>query len=118
MDKHCKDCNVKLAIGTNWTIGKKNSCSYTCRECHHKHHMKYLRSKEDGNWHNYIIDKYAGITKNPWKREREHGVAGRDKSTFRVIYSNPDKAEALELESLLHDMGYEGRHIGHFSSPR
>lgn len=118
MEKHCKKCNVKLVIGDNWTLGKKNSKTYSCRSCTHKHHMKYLKSKEDGNWHNYIIDDYAGITKNPWKREREHGTAGRDRSTFRVIHSTPFKDEARELEALLHDIGYKGRHLGQFRSYR
>ena len=33
-------------------------------------------------------------------------------NTFRVLYSTPDYSEALELEALLHDEGYEGRHMG------
>ena len=45
-----------------------------------------------------------------------HKSKGRYIDDMRIIYSTPDRAEALELEGLLHDIGYEGRHLGHHRS--
>ncbi len=71
----------------------------------------YTESKKDGNYHVYTIDNYAGITTRPDTRLQSHKYFGRDGNTWRVLYSTPSESEALELEALLHDEGYEGRHV-------
>ena len=125
--KHCKDCNEKLVIGNNWTEARKKAWAYICKACsrnrgkkhyetnkehHHNYNQKYAESKKDGLYHVYIVDNYAGQTANVWQRKVHHKNQGKDISTFRVLKSLDNRSEALELEGLLHDMGYEGRHMG------
>ena len=127
MDKHCKDCNEKLVIEDNWTEARKKRSIYVCKSCirirgkihynnnkelYHAYNHRYSQSKKDGLYHVYIIDNYAGQTTNLWRRKVEHKNIGRDINNFRVLYSTPDYSQALELEALLHDEGYEGRHMG------
>ena len=127
MEKHCKDCNEKLLIGNNWTDARKKASIYVCKPCirergkkhynsnkelYHNYNIKYSQSKKDGLYHVYIVDNYEGQTGNLWRRKVDHKHKGRDMNTFRVLYSTPDYTEALELEALLHEEGYEGRHMG------
>ena len=138
LPKFCRFCNEQLIIGENWTEGQMRNSFYNCRSCTYKNNKKYYTkekglevqkryyknntervrarmqkfwdSKKDGNQHVYIIDNYAGYTNCPHRRREEHRYFGKDDSTFRVIYSTPDIEEAKELEALLHDLGYEGKH--------
>ena len=91
---------------------KKKSLEY--RHLHLEERRAYEKklreSWKDGKHHVYIIDNYAGVTNSPLKRKREHGTVGRNKDTFRIVYSTKSRSDALELEALLHDMGYEGKH--------
>ena len=133
MDKHCKDCNNKLVIGNNWTEARKKAYIYVCKACkilrYKKHydknkehyftyHKQYKESKKDGNQHVYILAKenYAGVTCNLYFRMGNHKSQGRYIDDMRIIYSTSDREEALELESLLHDIGYKGRHLGRYRS--
>ena len=77
----------------------------------HAHNKAYTESKKDGNYHVYTISNYAGVTTVPDTRLQQHKNKGRDGNTWRVLYSTPYESDALELEALLHDMGYEGRHV-------
>ena len=130
MDKVCKDCNSKLVIGDNWTEGRRKAWVYFCKSCarqrgkkhyeanreqYHASNRAYNQSKKDGLHHVYIVDNYAGYTQNTWRRKVSHKQAGRNTDTFRVIYSTKNRDEALELEALLHDIGYEGKHEGGFT---
>jgi len=130
MKKQCKKCNVKLVIGDNWRESSKKYSFYICKSCAVKRNNKYLKknysknrdrilannkklidSHKDGLYHVYVVDNYAGQTTNVWQRKVTHKSRfKRNTDTFRVLYSTPDKTEALELEALLHDLGYEGRH--------
>lgn len=127
MEKYCKDCKEKLVIGDNWTESRKKAWVYVCKTCarnrgkkhyeenrgeYHEYNKQFRKSKKDGLYHVYVIelDNYAGQTENVWVRQVDHNQAGRGK--MRVIYSTPNKQDALELESLLHDIGYKGRHEG------
>lgn len=69
-------------------------------------------SQKDGNSHVYILPKenYAGVTCNTYNRKANHKSVGRYVDDMRVIYSTTSREDALELEDLLHDIGYEGRH--------
>ena len=140
MDKHCNKCNVKLVVQDNWSTHKQKTSDYTCTPCGNariykwskknkgkrktsfqkyykknkevlsSYNKQWVESKKDGNYHVYIINNYAGITAAPDIRLQQHKNKGRDGNTWRVLYSTPYESDALELEALLHDMGYEGRH--------
>ena len=127
MDRHCKDCSTQLVIGDNWTDARKKAWVYVCKACnrlrgkkhykvnkehYHAYNKQYKESKKDGLYHVYTVDNYAGQTTNVWRRKVDHKHSGKDMNTFRVLYSTPDYSDALELEALLHDEGYEGRHMG------
>ena len=57
---------------------------------------------------------WAGYTGNIRKRMINHKCLGKITNTknHRVLHTTTDISEAMELESLLHDEGYLGRHIG------
>ena len=74
---------------------------------------EYRESKKDGLHHVYLINEYAGVTDTPYYRKIWHKHKGRDVSNFRVIYSTADRQEALELEALLHTIGYSGKNPGY-----
>ncbi len=133
--KTCSKCKQSLPEENfSWFSKKNNKRSSRCKPCVKEYYLKnngkdrirntpysgnnyskdYFKRGEDGLQHVYILpeEHYAGTTKNPVKREREHRSSiHRNTEGFRVIYSTPDRQEALELEELLHDMGYKGRHI-------
>jgi len=73
---------------------------------------KYHKSK-DGLNHVYVLPKenYAGVTNSKPRRKNEHKYSYlRFTDDMRVIYSTPNRAEAEELEALLHDhLGYLGK---------
>ena len=137
--KGCKDCNEKLNIGDNWTEARAKWSVYKCSSCcgkvstnwqknnpdrqkaiaknsytrnrdkNIKRHREYYQAFKDGLHHVYIVDNYAGYTENPhWREKQQRQRFGR--TGFRVIHSTPIKEDALELEALLHDIGYEGKH--------
>jgi len=127
MEKHCKDCDEKLIIGSNWTESRKKAWVYVCKACcrlrgkkhykenkdhYHTYNKQYSHSKKDGLYHVYVVGNYAGQTANVWQRKVNHKHHGKDINTFRVLKSVDTLSEALELEALLHDIGYEGRHMG------
>jgi len=73
---------------------------------------RYHEVIKDGYHHVYLIpsDNYVGVSESLDTRISVHKHLGRDTTNYRVLYSTPDRAEALELEGLLHDLGYKGRH--------
>ncbi len=110
----CKSCTKeyskkwrsKIPVEVKKATAKKE---YSANK--HKWKERY-ESTKDGNTHVYILPKanYAGITYSTVNRKAMHKHVGRYVDDMRVIYSTPDRDEALELEELLHDIGYEGRH--------
>jgi len=139
MDRHCNGCN------TTKPITEFNKKTFRCKTCCRAYTAKwrarrpkelkqaiarkeYLDNKQrwadkqnstkDGNQHVYVLPKenYAGVTCNPPVRMANHRSTGRYTGDMRILYSTPDRDEALELEGLLHDEGYEGRHLGHHRS--
>jgi len=114
MKELCKDCGIKERA-RNRTI---------CSSCAHKKYFtyskrkkyleKYKQSKMDGKWSVYMLinaDEYVGYTNNEWRRMCEHRAMGNDTTDYRVLMKCDTEEDAVELESLLHDMGYPGRHI-------
>lgn len=64
---------------------------------------------------NYVyllpVHNYVGTTNCISERMSKHRTkAKRDTSNYRILYSSTNRKDALELEELLHDIGYEGRH--------
>ena len=105
----CKSC-IKQYYLTNDGKGRIRNNPYSGDN----YSKDYFKRGEDGLHHVYILpeENYAGTTKNPTNRERLHRSSKhRNTEGFRVIFSTPDRQEALELEELLHDIGYEGKHI-------
>jgi len=53
---------------------------------------------------------YVGYTNCIERRMLDHKSRyKRDVSNYRILYKTDSKEDALELEELLHDLGYEGR---------
>jgi len=71
-------------------------------------------SKKDGHHSVYLIpsENYVGITESLYYRMAGHKSVGRDISNYRVLATFEDRELGLELEELLHDLGYEGRGRG------
>lgn len=81
---------------------------------HIKEYNKERRAKQKDGYHRvYLLEdyNYVGVTSNIYTRFRQHkSEFKRDCTNHRVLYKTKDRSEALELEALLHDMGYEGKH--------
>jgi predicted GIY-YIG superfamily endonuclease len=131
--KTCSKCKQSQPEENfSWANKSKGLLCRRCKSCVNEYYWKdgkqrqrqpykgtdyskdYFKRGEDGLHHVYILpeENYAGTTKNPTQRERLHRSSKhRNTKGFRVIYSTPNRQEALELEELLHDTGYEGKHI-------
>ena len=79
-----------------------------------KDYYKERRDNQKDGYHRvYLLEdyNYVGVTENIYHRFIKHKCEhNRDCSNHRVLYKTKDRSEALELEALLHDMGYEGKH--------
>lgn len=124
--KNCRKCNVELVIGENWLQSMSNQRNYSCKPCHnsktnehyhansdvYKSQIKKHREKsKNGLFNIYLVDNYVGITDNIPYRKAVHKHYGRNIDNFRILHSTKSREDALELEELLHDIGYEGRHL-------
>jgi len=72
-----------------------------------------MESKKDGYHRVYLLENenYVGVTDSMVARLSQHkNQMKRDVSEYRVLYKTKDREEAHELEELLHDIGYKGRH--------
>ena len=61
----------------------------------------------------YLLEdyNYVGVTNQIYLRFQNHkSLYNRDCSNHRILYKTKSKTDARELELLLHDMGYEGKH--------
>jgi predicted GIY-YIG superfamily endonuclease len=73
----------------------------------------FKANQKDGYHRVYLLEdyNYVGVSDNLWQRFANHkSQFNRDCTNHRVLYKTKDRDEALELEALLHDMGYEGKH--------
>jgi len=138
--KNCKKCNVELVKGTQYNSDALKGFNI-CKSCRSnrtaKHYIEnkesyleksktlyysnpkkwkalnreWIVGKEDGLHHVYLLkNEYVGITKNLYHRMGIHKHFGNPKIAC-ILHSTPDRENALELEGLLHDMGYKGKHL-------
>ena len=134
MEKYCNTCNKVKPIKEFYKRkASKDGYQGRCKECDYKKIKAYTNTpkrknellkrwrkdyecSKDGLHHVYICSdiNYAGTTNSPsWRSISHVTYKGASKKYFRVIYSTADRADALELESLLHDIGYEGRNANY-----
>ena len=74
---------------------------------------RYRDKFDDGYQRVYLLEdyNYVGVTKNILNRFNRHQQRhNRDCTNYRILYKSKSREDCLELEALLHDMGYEGRH--------
>ena len=75
------------------------------------YYKEYHNNKKDINHNVYLLEdyNYVGVTNNLYYRFNTHKTKeNRDCSNHRILYKTKDRSEALELEQLLHSMGYKG----------
>ena len=113
----CTPCCVSYQVDYNkdnihYVYSKVNAYRYRnkTRQRYLDYQKKVYNSKKDGFYYVYLIDNYVGQTEVPYYRRNQHKHDGKDVSTFRILSKLDTREEALELEGLLHDMGYDGRH--------
>ena len=58
-------------------------------------------------------EHYVGITKRPKLRIKDHKKKNRHVLDFETIATFKSKREALDVERLLHNLGYNGRNSVH-----
>ena len=115
MEKTCHKCKNSKPL-TEFYNNKKTLYGVTtnCKECIKSSQQKRLKSKRDGYHRVYLLTErnYAGTTQDIYQRMNRHKTDGNitNSKNYRVLYKTKNRDEALELESLLHDIGYEGRH--------
>ena len=82
------------------------------REKYLEDQRKYYHENKDGVFTVYLLkDGYVGCTQHTSNRLSIHRKRrGYDGKFLCVLYQTNDKYEATELEDLLHDMGYKGKH--------
>ena len=125
--KECKICSKTKPLKQFLPLTQKKYYNSYCKSCQSKKQKEWKlknpgraekMSKEwmdnqmDGFYRVYLIvnEHYVGSTNNLYRRTASHKNKGRDVSDIRVLYKTKSEDEAVELESLLHDLGYEGRH--------
>lgn len=114
--KECKKCKEYKSLESfTKNNANKDRLDYYCKEC------KAIKKKINYDKHmareiiNYVyllpVHNYVGTTNCISQRMSKHRTkAKRDTSNYRILYSSTNRKDALELEELLHDIGYEGRH--------
>tara|TARA_R110000796_G_scaffold203982_3_gene320171 strand:+ start:202 stop:657 length:456 start_codon:yes stop_codon:yes gene_type:complete len=73
---------------------------------------QYYEENKDGHYSVYLLPNhnYVGKTNCVEHRMSNHrSQHSRYTKNVRILYTTKCEAEALELEALLHDLGYEGR---------
>ena len=60
----------------------------------------------------YLLPKenYVGTTENIHYRMSVHKYSGNNIDGYRILSEFDSREDALEVEGLLHDLGYNGRH--------
>ena len=122
--KNCRKCNIELIEGTRFNSDVKQGISI-CKSCRKKRTTKhYTSNKESYNKRSteqyekakhdslvYLLEdyNYVGVTENLKWRMSQHRYLGKSTDRLRILHTTKDREEALELESLLHALGYEGQ---------
>ena len=125
--KKCKTCNVELVVGENIAPSHFKNNDYKCKLCkkgcnkqrysNNKekvsiYNKQYNEENKDGHFSVYLLPDHNYVGKTCWVDNRmssHKNVYGRNTDNVRVLYTTKSENEALELEALLHDMGYEGK---------
>ena len=96
-----------------WVEANRERVREHKRKWREKNKDYYKSYQKDGYHYVYLLEdyNYVGCTNSIGNRFRCHkSENGRDCTNHRILYKTKNREDALELESLLHDMGYEGRH--------
>jgi len=72
----------------------------------------YYDSKKDDFYTLYYLpeEHYIGVTNQPKLRMYNHKKKGKHVLDYEVITTFKTKREALDIESLLHKLNYNGKH--------
>ena len=103
--KYCKECKKII----NKLDREKNKDYYLT-------YMKeWNKTKQDGHHSVYLLEdyNYVGTTKNVYHRFAVHKSRNnRDCTNHRILFTSKNRQECLELEELLHSIGYTGAEKG------
>ena len=115
--KQCQNAYVKQHYQKNKKrYFKNNIISSKKWQTKNQEHLKSYRKQrnegfKDGHYsvyllpdHNYV-GQTGGVERRMFQHQNKHS---RNTDNVRILYTTKSKDEALELEALLHDMGYEG----------
>ena len=128
IEKKCKKCFIMkdLSLFPTRKTGSLDGYRNECKECTSIRYKKYRlipdnlikeKFRNFNRWNKkihyvYFLPKenYIGTTKNILTRMSHHRSSGKDTTNYRILYSSEIRKDSLELERLLHDIGYKGRH--------
>ena len=103
--KACKECKK--------IINKED------REKRRDYYLDYMKKwnaeKKDGYHSVYLLEdyNYVGTTDNVYLRFAVHKSRdNRDCTNHRILFTSSNRDECLEIEELLHNMGYKGAEKG------
>ena len=104
-DKHqssCKACAKER--NKKWAVENKDKRD--------KIHNTWRQKQISRGYFVYLLpeENYVGATSFPEARKIDHNYRGRNTDGMRILSKFDTADEAYELESFLHDLGYEGRH--------
>ena len=116
-DFKCKEC--RKAYRREWVKDNDDNKEYQAKwileNKEHKNELdrQYHHANKDGGYVVYLTkDDYAGATQHTKNRLSVHeSKRGYEGKYLCVLHKTDCEYEATELEDLLHDMGYKGRHI-------
>ena len=125
MSRTCKKCSIELVEDTRFNSDVKAGINI-CKSCrtnrmkkHYSDNKEIYRKNVERRYKKAIHDNvvylledenYVGVTQNIEWRMSQHRSKGKSTNNYRILHSTPNREDALELEELLHDMGYEGKH--------
>ena len=71
---------------------------------------EYKAKRKDGLNYVYLLkdEHYIGVTDCLVNRFDKHRHDGRNTDNYRIMYTTPDRAKALEIETQYHGMGFFG----------
>jgi len=72
--------------------------------------IRRLKKKHKPTVYLLVKENYVGTTEELEYRLSKHKQKGKDVSEVRVLGEFDSRADALEVEALIHDLGYKGKH--------
>jgi hypothetical protein len=123
MNKKCTKCNKEKDLSDFANCkSNKDGLQYQCRKCRTAYKLKNRKRISEveklryySKKHKYALylltDGYVGITTDLNKRLSMHRCHyDRDTNNARVLAYFDNKADAREVEDLLHSIGYSGKY--------